>query len=219
MARFSARCRQRVEAAFRGGSRFARVIRALVLGSVAAAVGGVIYYMITRASGLNLALISILVGFMVGSAVRKGSGNRGGPFYQALAIFLTYSSIVAMNAPLVIEAVANQGGEEPLAEQAAVKADPDRAKTKVPPVVARAEVDDRPTPEPIAKDDARKSPEKVAANPKAVPAGKPVAGQGPPPSASDLLLGLMLFIGIFYGYVALVAIFSALSSFPVPKLA
>ena len=75
---FCARCRHGVEAAFRGGSRFARVFKALILGSLAAMVGAVIYYAITRASGYNLALISIFVGFMVGGAVRKGSGNRGG---------------------------------------------------------------------------------------------------------------------------------------------
>jgi hypothetical protein len=92
-----AQCRQGVEAAFRGGSPMARVLRALILGTAAAAVGAVIYYAIVRATGYNLSLVSILVGFMVGGAVRRGSGNRGGPFYQALAILLTYMAIVAMN--------------------------------------------------------------------------------------------------------------------------
>jgi hypothetical protein len=101
---FCARCREGVEAAFRGGSGFARVIKALLFGSVAAIVGALIYYTVIRVTHINSALISILVGFIVGSAVRKGSGNRGGSFYQALAIFLTYSSIVAMNIPFVIEA-------------------------------------------------------------------------------------------------------------------
>ena len=191
---FCARCRQGVEAAFRGGSPFGRAIKALVLGSVAAAVGAVIYFAITRASGYNLALISILVGFMVGGAVRKGSGNRGGPFYQSLAIFLTYSSIVAMNVPFLLEdAFANLKQEEPVAEKAAVKTDPDRAKAKAPAAAARAEGAARPAPGGVAKE----SPEKVVENQKA---GKPAAGEGPPPSSSDLLLGLMLFIGIFYAY-------------------
>jgi hypothetical protein len=93
---FCARCRQGVEAALRGGSPTARVLKSLVFGTAAAAVGAVIYYAIIRARNINIALVSILVGFMVGAAVRMGSGSRGGPFYQALAIVLTYASIVAM---------------------------------------------------------------------------------------------------------------------------
>ena len=36
---------------------------------------------------------------MVGGAVKAGSGNRGGRFYQLMALFLTYSAIVAMLVP------------------------------------------------------------------------------------------------------------------------
>ena len=39
----------------------------------------------------------------MGKAVRKGTGNRGGAFYQLLAVFLTYSSIVAMHVLLDIQ--------------------------------------------------------------------------------------------------------------------
>ncbi len=99
-ARSSARCRQGVEASLRGGSRVARAIKALFLGALAAGIGAVIYYAIIRMTGLNIGLIAVVVGVMVGGAVRRGSGNRGGPFYQGIAILLTYLSIVAMNVPL-----------------------------------------------------------------------------------------------------------------------
>src|SRR5437773_7546406 len=65
-----ARCRQGVESAFRGGSRTARALKALVFGTVAAGIGAVIYYAIIRATNINSALVSILVGFLVGGAVR-----------------------------------------------------------------------------------------------------------------------------------------------------
>ena len=96
---FCATCRQRIEAAFRGGSRLARVIKALVFGSVAAIAGAVLYYAIIRITGCNIGLVAVVVGFMVGGAVRKGTGNRGGLFYQFLALFLAYMAIGLMNFP------------------------------------------------------------------------------------------------------------------------
>src|SRR5208282_4601275 len=67
-----------------------------------------LYYVILRVTGINLGLVAVVVGFMVGGAVRKGTGNRGGLFYQFLAVFLTYSAIVAMYVPMLIEALIKQ---------------------------------------------------------------------------------------------------------------
>lgn len=80
-------------------SRLARGLKALLFGSVAAAVGAGIYRMITFGTGWNFSIVAILVGYMVGSAVRTGSGERGGRLYQCLAVFLTYSAIVGMFLP------------------------------------------------------------------------------------------------------------------------
>jgi hypothetical protein len=87
----------------RGGSRLARVMKATALGSVAAMVGAALYYAFVRLTHINLGLVAVVLGLMVGGAIRKGSGNRGGKFYQLLAVFLAYSAIVGMDAPLVIE--------------------------------------------------------------------------------------------------------------------
>jgi hypothetical protein len=46
-------------------------------------------------SGYEIGIIAIAVGWLVGKGVRWGSGGRGGPLYQALAIGLTYLAIVA----------------------------------------------------------------------------------------------------------------------------
>ena len=89
-------CRQQIEAAFHGGSAAARVIKAIVFGAPAAVVGAVLYYAILVATGANIGLVAIAVGYIVGRAVRKGSDNRGGPFYQFLAVFFTYTSIGLM---------------------------------------------------------------------------------------------------------------------------
>ena len=49
-------CRDRVTAAFRGGSRTARVLKALLFGSVASGIGAALYYAILRATGYNIGL-------------------------------------------------------------------------------------------------------------------------------------------------------------------
>src|SRR5271166_6354747 len=77
-------CRDRIEAGFHQGSRLRRMIKAFVFGSIAAAIGATIYYAITRMTGLNIGLVAIVVGVMVGGAVKAASGNRGGRFYQFL---------------------------------------------------------------------------------------------------------------------------------------
>jgi hypothetical protein len=71
-------------------------MKASSLGTVAAIAGAILYFLIVRATHINFGLVSIVVGFMVGSAVRHGSGNRGGTSYQLLALFLTYCAIALM---------------------------------------------------------------------------------------------------------------------------
>ncbi len=127
------RCRQRIEDAFRGGSRLVRGMKSLLYGMLAALAGAIVYYLIVRLTGYNIGLIAIVVGLMVGNGVRAGSGNRGGRMYQLLAISLTYLSIVAMNVPLLFEGVLRQAKQGPKQETAARIGDrPDRAKSATP---------------------------------------------------------------------------------------
>jgi hypothetical protein len=98
-------CRDKIEAMFHSGPRLARVFKALFFGTIGAAIGAFLYYAIMRITGLNIGLIAIVVGLLVGGAVKAGSENRGGRFYQFLAVFLTYSAIVAMYVPDMIEGI------------------------------------------------------------------------------------------------------------------
>jgi hypothetical protein len=102
-----AQCRAAIETALKGGSPVVRAIKGLLFGTVAAIAGALIYYLVIRITNYNIGLIAILVGFMVGKAVRKGSANRGGAFYQAMAVGLCYLAIVWMHVPFVLEAMIN----------------------------------------------------------------------------------------------------------------
>jgi len=100
-------CRGHAEALMTGGSGARRFFRALVFGTIAAVVGSGIYYLVSL-TGYQIGLIAILVGFMVGVAVRAGSDNRGGLAYQFLAVFLTYTAIASSYAPELISYMKQQ---------------------------------------------------------------------------------------------------------------
>jgi hypothetical protein len=112
-------CRKAIETRFTGGSGLGRFVRASLFGFIAAAAGCGIYYAVSKITGYNFALISILVGWMVGSAVRRGAQYRGGWVYQALAIFLTYTAIVAIDIPEIVAEFDKNQEQRGAAEQPA----------------------------------------------------------------------------------------------------
>ena len=75
------------------GSRAGRFLQAALFGTGAAVLGGAVYGAVMAYAHFEMALISIGVGIVVGKAVRKGSGHRGGWRYQLLAAALTYAAI------------------------------------------------------------------------------------------------------------------------------
>ena len=96
-------CRIGAEEQLNVGSGPGRFLRATALGLLAAAAGFGTYYGIARLTGYEFGLVAIIVGLMVGVAVRRGSNGRGGWRYQLLAVFLTYTAIVSTHVPFIIE--------------------------------------------------------------------------------------------------------------------
>ena len=95
------RCRAQILAAWNRGSPAKRFAKAFALGGVAAALGAGLYFGIEALTGYEFGLVAIVVGLIVGGAVHKGSNGRGGWRYQALAMFLTYSAVVATDSSLI----------------------------------------------------------------------------------------------------------------------
>lgn len=77
------------------GPQLQFAVRALVFGVGAAIVGAVGYGLFMGFTNWEFALITIGIGWLVGTAVRKGSGGIGGWPYGLLAVALTYVSIGA----------------------------------------------------------------------------------------------------------------------------
>jgi len=89
-------CQQMVAASYSGGSGFLRFVKASVFGVVTAAAAAAAWIAITVArEGRISGIVAIGVAFLIGGAVRLGSGRRGGIAYQLLAMFITYLAIAA----------------------------------------------------------------------------------------------------------------------------
>ena len=76
--------------------------RAALYGGAAAFAGFAIFALVAITTGLQIGLIAILVGYMVGRAVRRGAGGLGGRPQQILAVALTYFSITTSYIPVFL---------------------------------------------------------------------------------------------------------------------
>jgi hypothetical protein len=95
-------CRSAVISATETPRGIAPLITAGAFGLGAGVVGAAIYYAVIAIAHLEIGIVAILIGYMVGYAVRKGSGERGGRRFQVLAVALTYVSIALAYTPLAV---------------------------------------------------------------------------------------------------------------------
>ncbi len=98
-----ARCRAIVESAAETPRGIVPLMTAGVYGLGAGIVGAAIYYAVIAIANLEIGIVAILIGYMVGYAVRKGARGRGGLRFQVLAVALTYASIALAYTPLVVK--------------------------------------------------------------------------------------------------------------------
>jgi hypothetical protein len=81
------------------------LLRAALYGAGAALLGTIVYFAVLAFSGYEVGLIAVGVGWLVGKAVRKGGYGCGGWKLQALAVGLTYCSIVGSYVPLAMRTI------------------------------------------------------------------------------------------------------------------
>lgn len=96
---FCGKCKTLIEQA--GPSRATRglVARATLFGIGGAIVGAAVYYAVLAATGYEIGLVAIAVGFLVGRAVQLGARGARGRAFQIVALTLTYVGIAAGYAP------------------------------------------------------------------------------------------------------------------------
>jgi len=76
--------------------------RAVLYGAGAALGGCILYAAVAIITGWEFGLVAIVVGYMVGKAIRAGSNGLGGRPQQILAVILTYFAITTSYIPVFI---------------------------------------------------------------------------------------------------------------------
>ena len=99
-----AECRATIETLTRTPSGAAPLVKAGLFGLAAGIAGAIIYYAVIAITDFEIGIVAILIGYMVGYAVRKGAGGRGGRRFQVLAVALTYMAVAFAYTPIVVKA-------------------------------------------------------------------------------------------------------------------
>jgi hypothetical protein len=106
-------CRQALATAFAAPLGKERFVLSLVYGGVAAVGGGLLWWAVRALTGYEIGLIAVVVGLMVGLAVRAGSLGRGGRRFQILAVCLTYSGVALNYVPDIFKGFAEAARTRP----------------------------------------------------------------------------------------------------------
>jgi hypothetical protein len=110
-----ARCRETAAAQATTPRGWGPLAWAAALGIGAAIVGAGIYYAVIAITDFEIGIVAILIGYMVGYAVRKGAGDRGGRRFQVLAAVLTYWAVGLAYTPLAFKQVGGEASKTPAA--------------------------------------------------------------------------------------------------------
>lgn len=100
---FCDRCRQEIASAAQTPRGLVPLVTGGIYGLGAGIVGAAIYYAVIAITNFEIGIVAILIGYMVGYAIRKGARGRGGRRFQVLAVALTYASVALAYAPLAIK--------------------------------------------------------------------------------------------------------------------
>jgi hypothetical protein len=100
---FCSRCRTTVESAAETPRGVMSLLTAGVFGLGAGVIGAAIYYAVLAIAHLEIGIIAILIGYMVGYAVRKGARGRGGRRFQVMAVALTYVAVALAYTPIAVK--------------------------------------------------------------------------------------------------------------------
>jgi hypothetical protein len=92
--------RQHMAAADRSAGTF---LRATMFGVGGAVVGALLYYGVMEFLGLEIGIVAIAIGWLVGRAMAKATRGRSARRHQIMAVGLTYFSVALAYAPFAIK--------------------------------------------------------------------------------------------------------------------
>jgi hypothetical protein len=118
-------CAERIRAGQQAAPALS-LMRAALYGGGAALAGCALYALVAIVLHVEIGLIAILVGWMVGKAIRHASYGRGGRPQQILAVVLTYFAITTSYIPVILyqDARVRQTKNAPVSSSAPAEARP-----------------------------------------------------------------------------------------------
>ncbi len=90
-------CKEKLNQEFEDATKNPNILRAVIAGSIAAIVGGVVWYFVTIFTGMEIGYISLGLGYLIGYGVYIGSGKKRGHMLQVI------SAMIAVIAIIIIE--------------------------------------------------------------------------------------------------------------------
>jgi hypothetical protein len=168
------------------------MMRAALYGMGAAIAGAAIYYGVIAITNLEIGIVALLIGYMVGYAVRSGAG-RGGRGFQLLAAGLTYVSVGMAYSPLALGPILNGRAASLLSKQTS----PAKSARVTPPAAADQITDSA-----------------SAANPQASPPTTIARTRTPLRPRRMTLRKFVLGLGALALFVTVLPIFAVLGSMP-----
>ena len=121
-------CRMKLEHLTKSVRSPGLLAKAAVYGVGAAIVGAIIYWAVMRFLNLEIGLVAILTGWMVGKAVRAGANGGGGRLLQAGSALLVYLSVAGAYLPFALGA-AMEGAEAAVASDSTGAVSDDSLRT------------------------------------------------------------------------------------------
>jgi len=163
--------------------------RGLIFGIGAAIVGMALYAAVTIATGWEIGLVSLAVGWLVGQGMMKGTGGFGGRKYQLTAVALTYFAVSVAAVPIGLSQMWKNRGGEP-AQGETKKSDANSAAAKADDAAPKA---DKPQAAPADPDN----------DPEEAQGEKSAAGTGEKPMGMGMALLTLLLVGLASPFLGL----------------
>lgn len=133
-----ATCRRTVERQIAVPASPGVMLRAVLFALGAAVAGAVVYYGVAEITGLQIGIVAVLIGYMVGWAVQRATGNRGGRRFQIVAAVFTYWSVGLAYTPLAFKSFGTRDKVQRAAVAAATAAADSARATVSPPAGSSA---------------------------------------------------------------------------------
>jgi hypothetical protein len=121
------------------------LVRAAVLGVGAAVLGALLYYGVMAYLELEIGIVAIAIGWLVGRAVARATRGRSARRHRGVALTLTYLSVAMAYAPFAIKEWKDGKDATPTAKAAADSAATSAPGSGTATAAARASADSTPT--------------------------------------------------------------------------